>query len=191
MVPRRMNPGRSAVGVTLGESRSREKKPACLGVVGAVWVPSPSPSNQRRLLFRRCLEGRDGRDAPSPALDSPSASASLSLPASNRGSSCSEVGDSGPLGELPATPPMLRLWPCMGVANARSLPINELPCLSRSRPLPLASASSVSHDCCREPPSIGSVLNVVDRANWTLLRSLGASDASPSVGCREMGAKGG
>jgi hypothetical protein len=58
----------------LGES-PREKKDVlvCLGVVGAVWVPSASPSNHRRLLFRLfCL----GLEAPSPALDSPSASAS-------------------------------------------------------------------------------------------------------------------
>jgi hypothetical protein len=50
----------------------------------------------------------------------------------------------------------------------------------------------VSHDCCREFMEAGSVPYVVDLPNWTLLRSLGASEVSPSpVGCREMGAKGG
>jgi hypothetical protein len=182
--------------VPLGESR--EKKPPwvlCLGVVGAVWVPSPSPSNQRRLLF---LRRRDGRDAPSPALDSPSASASLSL-ASYRGSSRSEVGDSWALGVTdscagPLLPKPLRLrpWPCMGAARALSLPISDEPCLSRSFPLP--SPSSVSHDCCRDVGACGSVLKVAERANWTLLRSRGASDSSASpVGSRERatGANGG
>jgi hypothetical protein len=175
----------------VGESRAKKELFVCLGVVGAVCVPSPSPSNHRRLLFRLfCL----GLEAPSPALDSASASASLSC-MSYRGSSCSEVGESWPYGEpswpaaLPAKALRLRPWPCIGDARALSFPMSDVACVFRS--LPLASPSSASHDCCRELAAGGSEVNVADRANCTLFRSLGTSDPSPSVGCRDMGAKGG
>lgn len=178
----------------VGESLEKKKPPPdCFGVVGAVCVPSASPSNQRRLLFRRFCLGLD-REAPSPALDSASASASLSC-ASNRGSSSSDVGDSWPWGEPSwpddAPPRTLRLRPCpwMGDARALSLPISDEACVLRSLPLP--SLSSASHDCWREFAWIESELSVVGRANWTLFRSRGVSDSSPSVGCRDMGAKGG
>ena len=172
----------------LGESREKKPPVDCLGVVGAVCVPSPSPSNHRRLLFRLFCLGL--LEAPSPALDSPSASASLSY----RGSSSSDVGDSWPWGEPPSWPEpvrALRLRPCpwMGAASALSLPMRDELCVLRSLPFP--SPSSTSHDCCREFAAGGSDVNVAERANCTLLRSRGASESSPSVGCRDMGAKGG
>lgn len=181
----------------VGESREKKNPPLlliCFGVVGAVCVPSASPSNQRRLLFLRLCLGLI-LEAPSPALDSPSASASLSCP-SKRGSSSSDVGDSGPWGE-PSWPPdeppakalKLRPCPCIGDASALSLPISDEACVLRSLPLP--SLSSTSQDCWREFACGESDPSPVERANWTLLRSRGASESSPSVGWRDMGAKGG